>query len=199
MRIWLAAFAIVLLAGGVLWLVTPSKPVAAVQPAADETPRTTQKQRSANAAPTPTEGEEIIESENGGGEATLATEAAPAPPKSVALASLAEPPAGPELAPGLTPMTVMENVRTTFRNYSARFGGNPVGTNQEITRMLNGANPGKTPLLQPEDGLQVNDRGELVDNWGTPFFFHQLSRTEIEIHSAGPDRKMWTSDDLVLK
>jgi hypothetical protein len=126
-------------------------------------------------------------------------ETAPAPLKPVALASLAELPVGPEPAPGLTPSTVMENVRATLRNYSSRFGGNPVGTNQEITRMLNGANPGQTPFLQGENGLAVNDQGELVDNWGTPFFFHQLSRTEMEIHSAGPDRRMWTADDLVLK
>lgn len=96
-------------------------------------------------------------------------------------------------------MTVMENVRSTFRNYSARFGGNPVGTSQEISRALSGANPGGISFLQSEDGLVLNEQGELVDNWGTPFFFHQLSRTEIEIHSAGPDRKMWTSDDLVMK
>ena len=47
--------------------------------------------------------------------------------------------------------------------------------------------------------MRVNARGELVDNWGTPFFFHSLSRTEMEIRSAGPDHKMWTGDDLVMK
>jgi hypothetical protein len=47
--------------------------------------------------------------------------------------------------------------------------------------------------------LRINGKGELVDYWGTPFFFHQLSGTEMEIHSAGPDKVMWTADDLVTK
>ena len=47
--------------------------------------------------------------------------------------------------------------------------------------------------------MRINARGELIDNWGTPFFFHQVSGTEMEIRSAGPDMKMWTADDLVTK
>lgn len=54
-------------------------------------------------------------------------------------------------------------------------------------------------FLKPEDSMRINDSAELVDNWGTPFFFHQLSGTDMEIHSAGPDRRMWTPDDLVTK
>ena len=79
------------------------------------------------------------------------------------------------------------------------FGSNPVGTNPEITRTLSGENPRQVKFLKPESGLRVNSNGELVDPWGTAFFFHQLSGTEMEIRSAGPDRKMWTSDDLVTK
>lgn len=123
-------------------------------------------------------------------------------PKRAALASAEIPPLGPEAGDpgsGLTPQTVLENVRSVFRQYHQRFGANPVGDNAEITATLNGQNPARAVLLNSEDGLRLNDRGELIDNWGTPFFFHQLSRTEMEIHSAGPDRKMWSQDDLVLK
>jgi len=197
MKYWSGVVAVIALAAGVMWIAKPDKPVAADQAGADGT--TPQFRLPPRAPSQPSSPAEQVEMESPSSEPVVMTEAAPAPPKPVALASLAEPPAGPELAPGLTPMTVMENVRTTFRNYSARFGGNPVGTNQEITRTLNGANPGNTPFLQTEDGLVTNERGELVDNWGTPYFFHQLSRIEIEIHSAGPDRKMWTADDLVTK
>ena len=78
------------------------------------------------------------------------------------------------------------------------FGGNPVGTNPEITRALNGGNAKQVQFVHPEDGLRINEQGEMVDPWGTPFFFHQLSGKVMEIHSAGPDRKMWTADDLVI-
>jgi hypothetical protein len=97
------------------------------------------------------------------------------------------------------PAAVMENLRGAFRLYSSRFGGNPVGTNPEITKALSGGNPKQAVFLQAEDGLRVNDRGELIDPWGTPFFLHQLSGAEMEIHSAGPDRVLWTGDDLVTK
>ncbi len=99
----------------------------------------------------------------------------------------------------LPPATVLENMRLVFRNYISMFGSNPVGTNPEITQALDGGNRRQTHFLNAEDGLRVNGRGELIDSWGTPYFFHQLSGTEMEIHSAGPDRIMWTSDDLVIK
>lgn len=106
-------------------------------------------------------------------------------------------PLPPELA-NLSPQTVLENMRTVIWQYGSTFGGNPVGTNEEITRALRGHNPKQINFLKA-DGNRVNANGELVDVWGTPYFFHQLSGTEMEIHSAGPDRRMWTADDLVIK
>ena len=107
-------------------------------------------------------------------------------------------PAAPEFT-NLPPATVLENMRMVFRNYLSMFGSNPVGTNPEITQALDGGNRKQTHFLNAEDGLRINGRGELIDSWGTPYFFHQLSGTEMEIHSAGPDRVLWTSDDLVTK
>ena len=65
-------------------------------------------------------------------------------------------------------------------------------------KAIMGANP-KSARLGPPDGMSLNGNGELLDPWGTPYFFHQLSATEMEVHSAGPDKQMWTSDDLVTK
>ena len=79
------------------------------------------------------------------------------------------------------------------------FGGNPVGTNPEITSQLTGNNPKSINFITAQAGMRINADGELVDAWGTPYFFHQLSGTETEIHSAGPDKIMWTADDLVVK
>lgn len=123
-------------------------------------------------------------------------------PKPVHLTAVEQAPSGPEAGDsgsGLTPVTVLENMRSAFRQYQSRFRENPVGDNAEITRALNGANPARATFVQAEDGLRINARGELIDNWGTPFFFHQLSRTQMEIRSAGPDRRMWSADDLVMK
>lgn len=123
-------------------------------------------------------------------------------PKPVSLAAVEEPPMqleGQEPSATLSPVTALENMRTTLRHYSLRFGENPVGDNEEITAALTGKNPKQVVFLNVEDGLRINDKGQLVDNWNTPYFFHQLSSTVMEIHSAGPDRRMWTADDLVLK
>lgn len=98
-----------------------------------------------------------------------------------------------------SPSIVMEDMSRVFRQYNQMYGGNPVGINSEITSQLSGNNPKHINFLNPDEGMRVNGNGELVDPWGTPYFFHQLSGTEMEIHSAGPDKIMWTSDDLVVK
>jgi hypothetical protein len=82
-----------------------------------------------------------------------------------------------------------------FRN---SLGENPVGNNQEITKALRGDNLKQVRLPLPK-GATIDDEGRMRDRWGTPYFFHQLSGKEMEIHSAGPDRVMWTDDDIVTK
>jgi len=97
------------------------------------------------------------------------------------------------------PEIVVDHMRIVFHQYASMFGGNPVGTNPEITAALHGDNPKGANFIDPEEGMRINANGELVDPWGTPYFFHQLSGTDMEIHSAGPDRIMWTADDIVIK
>lgn len=83
-----------------------------------------------------------------------------------------------------------------FANYHDVLHALPVGTNAEITAALAGDNRhGHAPL--PADHPAINAAGELTDRWGTPFFFHQLSASDIEIRSAGPDRRMHNPDDIV--
>jgi hypothetical protein len=93
----------------------------------------------------------------------------------------------------------VEAVRNAIQKYGATFGGNPVGTNEEITKALNGNNPTHSQFLQEIPGAQIDGNGNLLDQWGTPYFFHQLSATDMEVRSAGPDHIMWTSDDIILK
>jgi hypothetical protein len=120
-----------------------------------------------------------------------------APPNLAQRAGMAAPP--PAAAEEIPPAIVLENISHAIREYGAMFGGNPVGTNLEITAALNGGNPKQINFIKPEAGMRINGNGELVDAWGTPLFFHQLSGNETEIHSAGPDKIMWTADDLVAR
>lgn len=92
----------------------------------------------------------------------------------------------------------VDQVSLMMRDYRTLMDGNPVGTNAEIMQALMGGNP-KGARLGPPEGQKMNDRGELVDRWGTAYFFHQMSATHMEIHSAGPDRVFGTEDDIIQK
>jgi hypothetical protein len=89
-----------------------------------------------------------------------------------------------------------DRISLMLRDYRALAGGNPVGTNAEIMKAIMGGNP-KGAQLGPPEGQTLNETGELLDRWGTPYFFHQLSKDLMEIHSAGPDRRRGTRDDIV--
>jgi len=71
----------------------------------------------------------------------------------------------------------------------------PMSDNADWAAALRGANPAQQRFL-PDRHRALNADGLLVDRWDTPLFFHPLSRGRYEIRSAGPDRKMWTADDL---
>ena len=111
--------------------------------------------------------------------------ARPLPPE-----SLAPPPAGK------TPENEVQRIQGTVRKFRAAFGENPVGSNPEITRALAGKNTTGAKFLDAAT-VTLNDKGELLDAWGTPYFFHPVSGTIMEIRSAGPDRKLFTADDIV--
>lgn len=192
MRRWLAPLFVALSAALLLWWY--SQPSKLNHPAVTR-PSTTQSFTAAEPKSAPEgSGEKVAEVISGtpAEQAAVPAVSQPAPSASAPVAALT-----PELA-NLPPSTVLENLRITVRQYGAMFGGNPVGTNPEITSALQGANPKNINFLK-DDGNRVNSQGELVDVWGTPYFFHQLSGTETEIRSAGPDRIMYTADDLVIK
>lgn len=89
-----------------------------------------------------------------------------------------------------------DKVSLMLRDFRTRMGSNPVGTNAEIMKAVMGDNPARARLGPPE-GQSLNGQGELVDRWGSPYFFHQISGANMEIRSAGPDRVMWSGDDIV--
>jgi len=91
--------------------------------------------------------------------------------------------------------TDLEFLHLVISQYGRHLDGNPVGTNAEISAALRGDNPKRIALLPPE-GKFMNSSGQLVDRWGTPYFFHAIARQRMDIVSAGPDREFWTNDDV---
>ncbi|MGZ5503815.1 MAG: hypothetical protein ACXWGY_04060 [Chthoniobacterales bacterium] len=95
-------------------------------------------------------------------------------------------------------MIEIDKVSLMIRDYRTIAGENPVGTNAEIMAAVMGENR-KQAKLGPPEGMKLNEKGELIDRWGTPYFFHQISRDHMEIRSAGPDKILWTDDDPIIR
>jgi hypothetical protein len=124
---------------------------------------------------------------------------APAPTN----ASAPFPDAFPEIAQLNSPTTsvrddliLLSNVFASWQTFFPR-DGNPWGDNRDITAALSGKNARNVALIPPNHPA-ISPDGELLDRWGTPLLFHQLSGTAMELRSAGPDRIFYTADDTVL-
>ena len=86
-----------------------------------------------------------------------------------------------------------------LQQYKEFFKRYPSGTTAEISKALSGQAEEKVMIMATRDS-QKNDKGEIVDPWGTPiqFFF---SHNAVLIRSAGPNRsfedsRSATCDDL---
>lgn len=73
--------------------------------------------------------------------------------------------------------------------------GLPIGNDTDLLRALTGHNPMKLVILPPDHSAVGADR-RLRDRWGTPYAIHPRGNSAYEIRSAGPDRKLFTADDL---
>lgn len=108
------------------------------------------------------------------------------------------------LAPGGGTLPVNETayddvatVLTLLEEFRRAFGAMPTGElNDEIVRRLQGENA-KGIAVMPKSHPSLNSNGELLDRWGTPYRFHPESAWEMTVRSAGPDKKMWTNDDIL--
>jgi len=98
--------------------------------------------------------------------------------------------------PETPPSDDLELLEEVFSKYRQVFGQNPPGgTNSEITASLTGKNTKELAIVAP-DFPAVSPEGEIIDRWGTPYFFHPVSRRVMEVLSAGPDALLWTEDDI---
>jgi hypothetical protein len=102
--------------------------------------------------------------------------------------------ASPKLPPqnDLTLMSrLMENSLLLLKSA----GNRPLSANEDWADLLRGQNFARERFL-PDQSVALNADGKLVDRWGTPLFFHALGGGRFELRSGGPDKKLWTDDDI---
>lgn len=102
-------------------------------------------------------------------------------------------------SPSTTAKDDLRAVGQILALYRERFHAYPAfETNAQLVNALAGANPQRIGLL-PRDASAISPAtGELLDRWGTPYHAHGISRDALELRSAGPDRTLFTADDLTL-
>ncbi len=92
-----------------------------------------------------------------------------------------------------------DNLILGLQQYKEFTGSYPAGNNIAITKALLGQTEKKILILAVRR-TDINDKGEIVDPWGTPLQFY-FSHNEVLIRSAGQN-KVWedsatgTADDL---
>jgi hypothetical protein len=92
-----------------------------------------------------------------------------------------------------------DNLILGIQQYKEFVGTYPTGNNSAITKALLGQTEKKVLILAVRRS-DINDKGEIVDPWGTPLQFY-FSSNEVLIRSAGPnkafeDSAVSSSDDL---
>lgn len=97
-----------------------------------------------------------------------------------------------------TPEDDLSLIHSMLRELRRALGENPVGLNDEITAALTGSNK-KGAACLAKDHPAISNEGELLDRWQTPYRFHAYSGKLMEIRSAGPDQKFFSSDDIMLR
>lgn len=92
-----------------------------------------------------------------------------------------------------------ENLIGGIQQYKEFVGTYPTGSNIGIAKALLGQTD-KRVLILAVRKTDLNDKGEILDPWGTPLQFY-FSHNEVMIRSAGPN-KVWqdsgvaSADDL---
>jgi len=81
-----------------------------------------------------------------------------------------------------------ENLILGIQQYREFVGNYPQGNNSTISKALLGQTDKKVLILAVRRN-DLNDKGEIIDPWGTPVQFY-FSHNEVMIRSAGPN-KIW--------
>lgn len=96
------------------------------------------------------------------------------------------------------PLRDLEIVAEFLETYAKGTGAAPVGDNADITAAITGTQfPGQKARVFPQNNKAVR-KGQIVDRWGEPLWFHPNSGNSMEIRSGGPDKQLFTPDDIIL-
>ena len=102
-------------------------------------------------------------------------------------------------SPKIEPQEDLHIIEGLIEFYRRIYNENPVaGVNEDVVEALIGYNAKKVGLI-PDNHPAIDERGRLIDRWGTPYIFHAISGKHMQIVSAGPDLKTGTADDLYIE
>lgn len=101
-------------------------------------------------------------------------------------------------SPGTTPRDDVTSLAHAMQNFlllEKQAAQGPLADNEDWAKVLLGKGRLREPFLSASQAV-FNVKGQLVDRWQTPLFVHALGAGRFELRSAGPDRKLWTDDDI---
>lgn len=88
----------------------------------------------------------------------------------------------------------LQDLVTSYLQNTKPSNRKALGPNEEFAIALSDTDAiGDSAIPQDHPALR---NGEIIDRWGTPWFFHQESSENITTRSAGPDRRLFTPDDI---
>ncbi len=92
-------------------------------------------------------------------------------------------------------LTLLAHLMDNFSLLVKSSADRPMSANEDWAAAFRGLNSAHERFL-PDTHIALNAQGQIVDRWGTPLFFHALGNRRFDLRSAGPDKILWTDDDI---
>ena len=92
-------------------------------------------------------------------------------------------------------MELLRRLNLSFVTLVKDHAQTPIGCNEDLADALKGKNAYKQRFL-PGDHSSLNEQGQIIDRYNTPVHIHVKSAGSYEVRSAGPDKKLFTDDDV---
>lgn len=99
------------------------------------------------------------------------------------------------ISPDTSPERELEILQDLISQHHRALGDGSMGDNGDVVSALVGQQGPGTWLPRSSPRLRG---GQLMDRWGSPYWFHPNAANQMEIRSAGPDRSLFTGDDIIL-